>query len=70
MSLSNEAIANCKELAEQNTSLKNGSCLLGWQLRSPCGESTLPNAKIELDGQKVSSNQIKGVNYSGFLEAS
>ena len=66
MSLSNEAIANGKELAEQNTSLKNGACLLGWQLRSPCGESTLPNAKIELDGQKVSSNQIKGSKLQWF----
>jgi hypothetical protein len=66
MSLSNEAIANGKELAEQNTSLKTGACLLGWQLRSPCGESTLPNAKIELDGAQISSNQIKGSKIQWF----
>ena len=66
MSLSNEAVANGKELAQQNISLKDGACLLGWQLRSPCGESTLPNARIELDGQKVSSDQIKGSKLQWF----
>lgn len=66
MSLSIEAIKNGQELAQNNDSLKDGCCLLGWQLSSPCGESTLPNARIELDGAQIQSNQIKGSKIQWF----
>lgn len=66
MNLLNEAVQNGQELAQDNISLKEGCCLLGWQLSSPCGESTLPNAKIELDGNQISSNQIKGSKIQWF----
>jgi hypothetical protein len=66
MNLLNDAVQNGQELAQNNASLQEGCCLLGWQLSSPCGESTLPNAKIELDGNQISSNQIKGSKIQWF----
>lgn len=66
MSLSIEAVKNGQDLAQSNESFKGGCCLLGWQLSSPCGESTLPNARIELDGAQIQSNQIKGSKIQWF----
>ena len=65
MNIQSNALENGKELGKNKT-LQDGCCLLGWQLSSPCGESTLPSTSIEIDGETIKSDQIKGSKLQWF----
>ncbi|WP_435277366.1 DUF3150 domain-containing protein (plasmid) [Psychrobium sp. nBUS_13] len=62
----NQAIDHASALIERNTALKEGCCLLGAKVSSPCGESTLPNAVVSLGGQKINSEQVKSSKLQWF----
>ncbi|GAA5138517.1 DUF3150 domain-containing protein [Thalassotalea piscium] len=55
-----------KQIIEQNQSLLEGCCLIGSHIRSSSGERTLPNAQVQVDGQHVSSNHVKGSKIQWF----
>lgn len=61
-----QAIDHAKALIQRNTALKDGCCLLGAKVSSPCGESTLPNAVVSLGGQKINSEQVKSSKLQWF----
>lgn len=61
-----QAYDNAKELSAQNSDLTSGCCLMGFNVQSSCGEVTLSDAKVEIDGQVVSNNHVKGSKLQWF----
>lgn len=65
-----QAYDNAKELAQQDKDLISGACLMGYSIQSSCGEVTLSDAKVEIDGQMVSNNHVKGSKLQWFPKKS
>ena len=66
LEMQQQAHEAAKEITDNNTDLINGCCLMGFDISSSCGEVTLPEATIEIDGQKVSSSHVNGSKLQWF----
>lgn len=64
--LAQQAQENAQLITQQNSALLEGCCLMGSNIRSCSGERTLPNATIEIDGEKISSSCVKGSKIQWF----
>lgn len=61
-----QAMNQAATLIDRNQALKEGCCLLSAKVSSPCGESTLPNAVVTLNGQSINSEQVKSSKLQWF----
>lgn len=65
------SVDKAKEVAEQASSnssidLKTGACLISVTVRGSCGQATIPKSKVELEGEKLESDLLKGTTLQWF----
>lgn len=65
-----EAVADAIHQSEGMVSridlMKNGCCIINTLVQGACGEKSLPKVKVELDGEQIESDAIKGSKLTWF----
>lgn len=58
LDMQQQATQNAAEIVKQNQDLCSGACLMGFKISSSCGEVTLPQAIVTIDGQPISNKNL------------
>lgn len=64
------AVEQTAEICSRISQLRDGCCIFNVVVSGACGEKSLPKVKIELDGEQLDSDAIKGSTIQWFPKSS